>query len=99
MGLVQTSRPSGSGGGGSGITINGWQNQVFTQATNFISGGVTLALAQTPVLTSAVVIDYNGQVLLSNAWSLSGSTITILFADPDVTTYDQPPTFQVNYPY
>lgn len=97
MGLIQTSRQSAGGGG---LTITGWENQEFVQATNFISGGVILALSQTPIDENGIDLDYNGQTkYITSNWSLTGNQITILFADPYVTDYDEPPVFHVRYPY
>lgn len=96
MGLIQTYNISGGGGGGG--AIGGWRNQVITQTTNFTSG-LTLTLTDTPVYPAALTVDYNGQRLNQGTeYSVSGNTVTILFADPDVTSYDFPPTFQCNYP-
>lgn len=99
MGLIQTYR-QGTGGGGSGLTITGFANDQFTQATNFISGGVVLTLSQTPLVPDGIAVDYNGQTLLNgSSWSYSAGAVTILFADPYVTDYETPPVFQVTYAY
>ena len=101
MALIQSSRQSaGAGGGGGGMTITGFANNQFVQASNFISGAVTLALSNVPLTPTSLQIDYNGQRLLfGSSWSIVGSTVTILFADPYVTDYDTPPVFQATYPY
>jgi hypothetical protein len=97
MALIQAARVSTSGGG---IVIEGFQVDLHTQETNFISGGVVIALSQTPVSTDAIVVDYNGQRLLfGSSWSYAAGSVTILFADPYVTDYDTPPVFQITYPY
>lgn len=97
--ILQTHRgTTGGGGGGGGLELTGWENQVFVQATAF-SSGITFSLAQTPLVPNALTVDYNGQRLNEDAFSLAGNVVTILFADPDVLSYDQPPTFQFNYPY
>lgn len=84
----------------SALGIAQYENQTFTQATNFSSGSVTLSLSQTPKATKAVTVDYNGQVLrFGTEWTLSGTTVTITFADPYVTSYDANPVFQVYYQY
>lgn len=100
MALIQAARPPGNGGGGGGITITGWESEQFTQVSNFISGGVVLTLAQTPVVPASIDLDYNGQTkYLATSFSVTGNQITILFADPYVTDYDEPPIFHVRYPY
>ena len=100
MGLIQASRQS-AGGGGGGITITGFEVEVITQVTDF-AAGLTLTLAQVPVSPQAITIDYNGQRLnYGTEWqyNVGLNEIEILFADPYVTTYDTPPTFQIYYPY
>lgn len=98
MGLIQTSR-QGTGGGG-GLIITGFAVDQHTQNTNFISGGVVITLSQTPLTQDGIIVDYNGQRLLSLiSWSYAAGAVTILFADPYVTTYDTPPIFQITYPY
>ena len=82
------------------LGIPQYENQTFAQTTNFTAGTVTLALTQTPKATKAVTVDYNGQTLrFATEWTLSGTTITIAFADPYVTSYDANPVFQVYYQY
>jgi len=99
MAIIQAARPGSSGGGG-GLTITGFEAETFQQTTNFISGGVVLTLANTPLTDSAIEVDYNGQRLLyGSSWSYAAGQVTILFADPYVTDYDTPPFFQVTYPY
>lgn len=99
MGLIQSSRQS-SGGGGGGLTISGFSIEEFEQSTNFVSGGVVLTLAQTPVTPTAVVVDWNGQRLLYGlTYTVSGNSVTILFADPYVEDSEDTLYFQVSYPY
>lgn len=99
MGLIQASRQS-TGGGGGGLTITGFQVDTHTQTANFISGGVVIALSQTPLSDEAIIVDYNGQRLLYGvSWSYAAGSVTILFADPYVADYDTPPIFQITYPY
>ena len=101
MGLLQASRQN-TGGGGGGLTIEGFQTDQFEQTTNFTSGSVTLALTQTPVDPGGIDLDYNGQTYYQNiSWSYDSGTneITILFADPYVTEYPESNYFQVIYPY
>ncbi len=95
---ASNSQIQSSGGGGGGLTISGWENQVFTRTTPFVSGGLTFTLAQNPIL-NALTVDYNGQRINETNWSVLGNVVTILFSDPDVAGYDIPPTFQFNYPY
>lgn len=100
MALIQSSRPSGGGGGG--IAIRGWQVDVHTQTENFTSGSVVITLSHQPATAEAIAIDYNGQKLLYNTewiYGSGGNSITILFSDPYVTDYDAPPVFQIQYPY
>ena len=99
MAIIQAARPGGSGGGGGGLTITGFITEPFEQTTDFLSGGVILSLSQTPLTVGGIEVDYNGQKILGTAWSYAAGSITILFADPYVTTYDTPPFFQVSYPY
>jgi hypothetical protein len=83
----------------SAIVAN-YEVQALTQATNFTASSVTISLSQTPKAPKAVTVDYNGQRLVYNSgFSVSGTTVTILFADPYVTTYDANPVFQVVYQY
>lgn len=99
MGLIQASRPSGGGGG---VTIVGFENDQYTQETNFLANTVNIPLTQTPVDANAITVDYNGQRLLKDAaWSYDSGTnsVDILFADPYVTDYDTPPYFQIVYAY
>ena len=98
MALLQASRPPGAGSGG--LVITNWVNYQFTQETDFIANEVVLNLPFATVALNSFVVDYNGQILhLDVDYSvLNTSTIQILFADPYVTTYDQPPVFQVIYP-
>lgn len=101
MALIQASRQS-TGGGGGGLTINGWYPDEYTQTTNFVSGEVVIPLTEIPVDYRAIDISYNGQQILDySSWSYDSGTnsVTILFADPYVTTYDKPPVFQLTYPY
>lgn len=82
------------------MTIAGFQVDLHTQNTNFLSGAVVIALSQTPVSDESIIVDYNGQRLLyGSAWSYAAGSVTILFADPYVTDYDTPPIFQITYPY
>ena len=98
MGLIQTSRQSAGGSGG--LTITGFAVDQHTQSANFISGGVVIPLSQTPLTEDGIIVDYNGQRLLSVvSWSYAAGNVTILFADPYVTSYDTPPIFQITYPY
>lgn len=100
MSLIQSSRPGGAGGGG--IAIAGWEIQQLTQTTNFLPGAVNIPLDQQPATEKGIEVDYNGQKLLYNSeWSYdSGSnSVTILFGDPYVDTYDEPPVFQTQYPF
>ncbi|MGL5131694.1 MAG: hypothetical protein ACRC78_04140 [Planktothrix sp.] len=83
--------------GGSG-TAYAWITQTFTQTSAFLSG-LTLTLSQAPADVDAVMLDYNGRILSATEYSISGTTVTILFADPDVAFYDSPPYFQTKYPY
>jgi len=84
----------------SSLGIAQYEVQTLTQSSNFTSGSVTITLSQTPKSAKAVVVDYNGQKLLYNTeWTLSGTTLTIQFADPYVTSYDANPVFQVYYQY
>lgn len=100
MAIIQAARPGGSGGGGGGLTITGWANDKFVQTSNFTAGSVVLALSQTPVAPESIALDYNGQTYyLGDDFTLSGTSVTILFADPYVTDYDDPPIFHVRYPY
>lgn len=100
MALIQASRPPGAGGGG-GLTITGWRNDQFTQVTDFTAYSVTLTLTSPMKDIHALVLDYNGQVLHKDVdYTVANTTdILIVFADPYVTTYDQPPVFQAIYPY
>jgi len=100
MALIQVCNP-GSGGGGGGIAIEGFQVDTHTQTTNFLSGGVVIALSQTPISAESIIIDYNGQRLLYGvSWSYDGAgNVTIDFADPYVTSYETDPVFQITYPY
>lgn len=98
MGLIQTSRQSTGGSGG--LDITGFAVDQYTQETNFIAGEVVIPLSQTPVSEDGIIVDYNGQRLLSNiSWTYASGDITIEFADPYVDTYDVPPVFQITYPY
>lgn len=82
------------------LGIPQYEVQTLTQSANFTAGSVTITLSQTPKSAKAVVVDYNGQKLLYNSeWTLSGTTLTIAFADPYVTSYDANPIFQVYYQY
>lgn len=82
------------------LGIPQYEVQTLTQTANFTAGSVTITLSQTPKSAKAVVVDYNGQKLLYNSeWTLSGTTLTIQFADPYVTSYDANPIFQVYYQY
>jgi hypothetical protein len=75
------------------------QHDTFSQATNFISGAVTLTLTETP-LFGVGAVDYNGRILKYGAdYTYSSGVVTITFADPDVTSYDTVPYFQVSYQY
>lgn len=99
MAIIQSQRPSTSGGGG-GLEITGFANDQFTQEENFASGEVVLTLSQTPVDPKSIRLDYNGQTFLYNVgYSYSGGEITILFSDPYVEEEDAPPVFQVTYAY
>lgn len=99
MALIQITSVASSGGGG-GIAITGWAVDQHVQAVNFVSGDIVINLSQTPLSANAVTLDYDGQVkYVGSQWSLSGNQITILFDDPYVTDYDQPPVFHINYPY
>lgn len=99
MGLIQSSRQS-TGGGGGGLSIAGFAVDQFTQATNFISGGVVLSLTHTPILSASILVDYNGQRLLAgSSYSYSSGAVTILFDDPTVTDYETPPVFQISYAF
>ncbi len=99
MGLIQASRQS-TGGGGGGLTITGFTYDQYTQETNFVSGEVVIPLSETPVAPDGIVVDYNGQRLLSGtSWTYAAGEVTILFADPYVDTYDVPPVFQLTYPF
>lgn len=88
---------SGGGGGGTG-TAYAWDTQNFPQAAPFLSG-LTLALSRIPSDPDSVFVDYNGRILSGTEYSILGSTITILFADPDVPFYDSVPYFQVKFSY
>ena len=101
MALIQASRPSGAGGGGGGLTINGWSTFQREQTTDFIAEEIVISLTETILAVESVVATYNGQVLLYNqGFSITGpNEITILFGDPYVTSYDSPPVFQFIYPY
>lgn len=91
---------SSGGGGGGGLAITGWKTDVFTQNSNFTAGTLVLTLSSTPLSAQAITVDYNGQIKLYNVdWTYAAGAITIQFADPDVTTYDAPPVFQIQYPY
>lgn len=71
-----------------------------TRTTNFASGDIILSLSQTPKSAQSVIVDYNGQRLLYGVeYTVSGSLVTITFADPYVTSYDADPVFQISYPY
>jgi hypothetical protein len=89
--------PTSSGGGGGGATY-AWVTQQFTQAANF-SAGLILTLTQTPADPDAIILDYNGRVLSGSEYTVSGSSITVNFADMDVLSYDSPPYFQAKYPF
>jgi uncharacterized membrane protein YfhO len=73
----------------------------FTQVTDFTANSVTLTLTSAIVDVHALVLDYNGQILHNDIdYTVTNTThILIVFADPYVTTYDQPPVFQAIYPY
>lgn len=80
--------------------VANYEVQTLTQSSNFTAGTVTITLSQTPKAAKAVSVDYNGQRLLYNsAFTVSGTTVTIAFADPYVTSYDTNPIFQVYYEY
>jgi hypothetical protein len=80
--------------------IANYEVQTLTQSTNFTAGSVTITLSQTPKAAKAVSVDYNGQRLRYNsAFTVSGTTVTIVFADPYVTSYDAEPVFQLYYEY
>lgn len=99
MGLIQTSRQA-TGGGGGGLTINGFANDQFTQSSNFAAGTLTLTLSETPITPEAVVLDYNGaRCYYGIDFTVSGATVSIVFGDPYVTDYDTPPVFQATYAY
>ena len=99
MGLIQASRQS-TGGGGGGLTITGFANDQFTQTTNFGAGDVVIPLSETPLTEDGIVVDYDGQRLLTGiSWTYAAGEVTIEFADPYVDTYDTPPVFQITYPY
>lgn len=90
---------SGAGSGGGGGATYAWITQTFPQVANF-SSGITLTLSQLPADADAVELDYNGRMLRQGVeYSIASNIITILFADPDVTTYDNTPYFQARYPY
>lgn len=73
------------------------QHDVFAQTTNFTSGTVVLTLTQTP-LFGINFVDYNGRILRNTQqYTYSAGAVTILFDDPDVTSYDTVPYFQVSY--
>ena len=102
MALIQAARPGGTGGGGGGLTITGFSNEQLVQTTNFVGGLLSIPLANVPLSDEAIIISYNGQTLLKgSAWSYNSGTndIDILFTDSYVTTYDENPVFQINYPY
>jgi hypothetical protein len=76
-----------------------YEFEVANQTTNFSSGLVFL-LANTPKSDRSVVVSYNGQRLrLNTDYSVVGTTLTILFADNYVTSYDANPNFEITYPY
>ena len=75
------------------------KHDTFNQATNFTAGSVTLTLTESPIFGVSGV-DYNGRILRSGTeWSYSTGIVTILFADPYVTSFDEVPYFQVTYNY
>ena len=99
MGLIQTSRQS-TGGGGGGLTITGFKTDEYEQLTNFTAGSVVIPLTQIPISLGGILVFYSAAGALSSAsWSYSANSITILFGDPYVTDYDDPPYFQIMYPY
>ena len=98
MALIQAYNPSSGGGGGGNIA--GWLVVQYEQNYNFDSGDVQIILPNTPFSDQSVRVDYNGQVLqYGEDFTIATDVITILFADPYVTSYDNPPVFQVYYPY
>lgn len=100
MALIQSSRPA-TGGGGGGIAIRGWQVDLHTQTANF-TAGLLISLTQNPVSAEAIAVDCNGQKLVYGVeWDYvsGGNDIEIMFSDPYVTDYDEPPVFQIQYPY
>lgn len=95
MGLIQTSRQSTGGGGGGSVN---WSTNRWSITAPFLSG-LILTLSNVPTSSQAVLLSYNGQILQSGLdFTVSGSTITINFADP-VADYDNPCVFQAQYTY
>ncbi len=91
---------SGTGGGGGGSTTTmAWNTMQFNQTAAF-SSGLVLTLAHTPGDPDSVTVDYNGIVLRKDvSYTVSGTTVTILFSD-DPTTYDGATVyFQISYEY
>jgi hypothetical protein len=88
----------GSGGGGGGTTY-AWQTDTFEQATGWLPSALVLTLAETPADVDGVIVNFqNGNLLKNIDYSISGTTVTILFAydiDPDLTGV----IFQFQYPY
>lgn len=96
MGLIQASRPPGSGGGGSQIT--GWENENFTNTAPFVASSWTFNLAQTPLFPKSLLLKYNNANLRYGIdYSLAGNTVTVLFGDP--YTYENDVVIEANYPY
>ena len=100
--LHQPQISTGGGGGGGGVTIAGFGLDVLEQTTNFGSGDVQITLTEFALSDAAIDLQYNGQNLeLNEQWFYDSGTktITVLYEDPFVTTYDAPARFVAKYPY
>lgn len=97
MALIQATRQS-TGGGGGGLTINGFANDQSTVDHAFAPGDVVIPLSQTPVAPESIEVDMNGQRLLYNGgFSYDSGTNSVIIEFEYL--YDDPNTFQITYAY
>jgi hypothetical protein len=98
MAGIKSGNKSSTGGGGGSIT--GFQLDSVSQTTAYASGAVTLGLSQVPFSQAGMIVNINGQILKQGTdWTLAGTTITFLVANPYLTVSDPPDIFTCQYPY